>query len=235
MEGVYSSRRGPAILINSERPSGRQSFTCAHEFGHHVFNHGSHIDEIDYKSDSDSEEEFLADAFAGYLLLPKIALCHALSVRRWRIETLSPIQLYELANYFGVGYASLVHHMTSSLNILTQLQRRRFLSIAPAKIKSALSGRIPPADLISVDTNWTGRPVDVQVDDIILVPHGTKFEGNCVSCDPSDGTRSLLTVVKPGLGRLELKDKGWAVYVRASRKHYEGLSKYRHCEEVADD
>src|SRR3989442_641722 len=58
LEGLYSPDPRPAIILNSERPAGRRRFTCGHEIGHHVFNHGCRIDELaeDNASGSTPEE-----------------------------------------------------------------------------------------------------------------------------------------------------------------------------------
>src|SRR3989442_233526 len=46
LEGMYSPDPRPAIILGAERPAGRRRFTCAHEIGHHVFQHGCRIDEL---------------------------------------------------------------------------------------------------------------------------------------------------------------------------------------------
>ena len=46
MEGVYLRSRRPLMQISSLRPLGRRVFTCGHELGHHVFGHGSTLDEL---------------------------------------------------------------------------------------------------------------------------------------------------------------------------------------------
>src|SRR5205823_3063845 len=46
MEGVYAAFRKPTIVLSALRPLSRRAFTCAHELGHHVFGHGSAIDEL---------------------------------------------------------------------------------------------------------------------------------------------------------------------------------------------
>ena len=46
MEGVYLRSKRPLIQISSLRPLGRRVFTCGHELGHHVFGHGSTLDEL---------------------------------------------------------------------------------------------------------------------------------------------------------------------------------------------
>src|SRR5947209_14102365 len=43
MEGMYCKNPNPIILVSSLRPAGRQGFNCAHELGHHVFKHGTHV------------------------------------------------------------------------------------------------------------------------------------------------------------------------------------------------
>ena len=70
MEGVYL-KDPPQILVSSLRPAGRQSFTLAHELGHHVFGHEGHI--LQNPGDQDEQQaaqrfnpdEVLADAFAA--------------------------------------------------------------------------------------------------------------------------------------------------------------------------
>jgi len=46
LEGMYWKKSPATILLGAERPAGRQSFTCAHELGHHIFNHGNKIDGV---------------------------------------------------------------------------------------------------------------------------------------------------------------------------------------------
>ncbi|WFU14462.1 ImmA/IrrE family metallo-endopeptidase [Bradyrhizobium sp. CB3481] len=46
MEGMYQKRISPCIHLSARRPLARRAFNCAHELGHHVFGHGSSIDEL---------------------------------------------------------------------------------------------------------------------------------------------------------------------------------------------
>jgi Zn-dependent peptidase ImmA (M78 family) len=43
LEGIYSPTPRPVIVLGSERPAGRRSYTCAHELGHNEFGHGTRI------------------------------------------------------------------------------------------------------------------------------------------------------------------------------------------------
>ena len=45
MEGLYLRQEKPEIWIGL-RPLVRHTFNCAHELGHHVFGHGSTLDEL---------------------------------------------------------------------------------------------------------------------------------------------------------------------------------------------
>ncbi|MBL4821524.1 MAG: ImmA/IrrE family metallo-endopeptidase, partial [Gammaproteobacteria bacterium] len=65
MDGIYLRGSPPRILISSLRPLSRRVFSCAHELGHHIFGHGSTLEEC--KEDAElpqgtNPKEFLADA-----------------------------------------------------------------------------------------------------------------------------------------------------------------------------
>jgi IrrE N-terminal-like domain len=46
MEGMYQRGVSPRIHLSARRPLARRAYNCAHELGHHVFGHGSSIDEL---------------------------------------------------------------------------------------------------------------------------------------------------------------------------------------------
>jgi Zn-dependent peptidase ImmA (M78 family) len=46
MEGMYQRGAPPRIHVSARRPLPRRAYNCAHELGHHVFGHGSSIDEL---------------------------------------------------------------------------------------------------------------------------------------------------------------------------------------------
>ena len=69
MEGMYQRGVPPRIHLSARRPLPRRAYNCAHELGHHVFGHGSSIDELreDAKAQPwEDPKEFLADTFAGF-------------------------------------------------------------------------------------------------------------------------------------------------------------------------
>ena len=83
MEGLYLRQAKPEIWLGL-RPLVRRVFNCAHELGHHVFGHGSTLDELKTEGDEDrtfEPDEFLVNTFAGYLLMPRLAVVNAFRLR----------------------------------------------------------------------------------------------------------------------------------------------------------
>src|SRR5271170_232998 len=63
MEGMYQRGVPPRIHLSAHRPLARRAYNCAHELGHHVFGHGTSIDELreDAKAHPwEDQKEFLA-------------------------------------------------------------------------------------------------------------------------------------------------------------------------------
>ena len=235
MEGMYSSASGPTVIVSSLRPPGRRAFTCAHELGHHNRSDGVEIDELVEQWDKPrfDPKEFAADCFAGILLMPKMAVSKAFAIRGWRMEKCTPEQAFMVAGYFGVGYATLVHHLRSALLVLPDTRAQALLKVAPRRAQSLLLGWQTQQNVVVVDAHWTGRAIDVEVGDLIFVRGGAQSEGACIepSLDVEHGR--LFRVDRPGIGRLEAGTT-WSAFVRVSRRDYVGRALYRHWEEVGD-
>ena len=72
LEGAYL-RESKTILVSTYRPDSRIRFSCTHELGHFVFDHGDHFDELVEKANTTEGQydEKLCDAFASFLLIPE--------------------------------------------------------------------------------------------------------------------------------------------------------------------
>src|SRR5690349_12677173 len=84
MEGMYQRGRPPRIHLSSRRPLVRRNYNCSHELGHHILGHGSSIDELreDAKTRPwDVPNEFSADTFAGFFLMPILGIRHSFAAR----------------------------------------------------------------------------------------------------------------------------------------------------------
>jgi hypothetical protein len=210
--------------------------TCAHEIGHHVFQHGSRIDEImaGEKIESTTSDEFLANTFAANLLMTRGAVAQGFLGRGISATSPEPAQVYAVANWLGVGYTALLYQMRSALHMMPRPWADRLLKVAPRDIRREIAGRHGlghvTGDLLIVDTKWGGRPVDGQVGDILLVPDGSEFTDSCGAL-----RGRALELVSPGIGRIHNPGFGWAQFVRVSRRGYSGLAEYRHLEEAEQD
>jgi Zn-dependent peptidase ImmA (M78 family) len=237
LEGVYSPEPRPAIVLGAERPAGRRAFNCAHELGHHVFNHGVRIEELNAQHfDCEAPpEEFLADVFAGFLLMSLPSVRRSLKDRNWRPEHLCPHEIFRLACFFGVGYAALVQHLTWSLRMLEPGRADQLLKFRPKDIKARHA--VPPdAELVLVDHHWTHRAVDLAVGDTVVLPSGTDIDGDeqLVAAGARE-CQLLFRAVAPGYARAHQESGNWAVNMRIARKQYQGLAKYRFYPEAKDD
>lgn len=236
MEGMYLRQELPVILIASERPAGRQRFTCAHELGHHVFGDGSRVDElfeVSTERRQRSDEELRADMFAGLLLMPKTAVQHGFAVRDLKLSTVTARDVFRVSCWLGVGYTTLLKHLKYALHIIPEDRFQDLMRYSPKSIRQSVLDSRETGDLIIADEHWDSRPIDLKVGDLLLVPTGTTMEGRACARNTNLKCGSLFAAVTPGVARVETS--GWAAFVRVTRDGYEGRSVFRHLEEIDDE
>lgn len=237
MEGVYVAPPKPAILLSSLRPLYRRAFTCAHELGHHVFQHGGTIDEIkeDAASKAFQPAEFLVDTFAGFILMPVQAVSRAFSVRGLSPNSASPEEMYRIACSFGVGYETLLCHLHYSLGKLEEAQFQKLIKIKLASIRRTLLGEESSNSLFVADYQHAIGTLDVEVGSLILLPTGVRSDSAKVKFLRDFQPWSLLRAERQGLARVSSPNGEWGLILRISRPKYEGLAVYRHLEDPDDD
>jgi len=236
-EGVYSPEK-PVIIVSSLRPAGRQAFTCAHELGHYVYGHGDQFDELVKEREKNRRfvpREFEADCFATALLMPRTAVLKGLGARGWNPRTLSPEQAYTLASWLGVGYGTLVSNMYWGMRLLSAGQAAALEKTKRPQIRKSILGQECKENLVVVDEAWLGRAIDVQVDDLILLPPGSVLEGGVAALVRGYASGCLVRAVKRGIGRAFSSGGAWAQFVRVSEKEFVGLARFRHLEEVDNE
>lgn len=229
LEGLYAPEPKPTIILGSERPAGRRSYSCCHELGHHVFKHGHKIDELEAQKKvcHKPPEEYLADMFASHLLMPQIGVRKALNDRLWKSEELTPQKVYTLASYFGVGYSSIINHLRLSLCLIDGRHAESLLKVKPKEIKGSL-GAGAGSELVIVDRFWQVRAVDLEVGDALVLPLGIQVDSECeIVLDANTERHNLYNAVSPGITRAYSEAEDWAVNIRVSRKGYDGLAQYR--------
>jgi len=184
MEGMYDRVPKPRIHLSSLRPLPRRVFTCGHELGHHEFGHGSTIDEMREEAEAlrtDSPDEFLANCFSAFTLMPIIGLRGAFARRGCTAVTADEVQIFTVACNFGVGYATLVSHLAYGIGEITAARSRQLLKSSPKSIRCKLLGDNSAEPLVLVDGLWVARAVDAEVGTSILLPHGTRRGADAVA------------------------------------------------------
>ena len=231
LEGMYSPE-GPVAVIGSLRPAARRSFTCAHELGHHVLGHGLRIDEASDSAEGDVLEndnyEYAADRFAAALLMPKIAVERAFTIRKWKIGVCTPEQAYTIAGIMGVGYITLIGYMDHTLLAISASAAHRLRQFTPQQVRKRILGFTPIKNLVVVDSHWTDRSVDIEIGDLITLPDGVLIEGKAIQRDTLIGP-VIARAVTPGIAAV--KRGTWSITVRVCRTPYRGLAVYRHLED----
>ncbi|BAY42145.1 hypothetical protein NIES2111_65410 (plasmid) [Nostoc sp. NIES-2111] len=238
MEGIYLKAEEPQILLSALRPLPRRNFTCGHELGHHIFGHSSTVDELieDYqKLKTFDPDEFLVDSFAGFLLMPTLGVRKAFASRGWNAASATPVQIFTIACSFGVGYKTLIDHMTYTLKMISRTKAASLLKSTPKSIRQEVLGHSSAEPLIIADAHWSMPTLDAEVGSQLLLPSTAEATNDTITIQQNYPKGRLFRANRPGIVRVFCRDTEWAVFVRVSRYQFVGLSQYRHLEEVEDE
>jgi hypothetical protein len=234
LEGMLVRDPGLRILLPStkHRPKPRILFSCAHEVGHQQFNHGTKADR--YIEDGNAsvgfvEEEYLADVFAGHLLMSRAAVVEAFSRRGWSSETPTPHQVFAVANELGVGYGTLIMHMNVVMDVLPSSHRDALAKISPKTIKAELAGVVSSRALTIADSHWRLTPIDLEVGDFAILPIESAKECKLVALQREYLSRSVYVAVRAGTERLDIG--GGPLLIRVARYQYVGPLRNRYLDE----
>lgn len=234
MEGLYlNTERGefPQILISNQRPLPRRFFTCAHELGHHIFEHGFKIDGLTNGSKPvDDSDEYLVDTFAGALLMPIAGVQEAFARRNISPQNASPIDFYTVSSAFSVGYSTLITHCKVN-RLITDLTANRLFKVTPLIIFQQLFGSTKPNSHFKIiDKVHESAVTDIEVTNYIILPSDFVIEGShcAMVCDTDFGTAYIAR--KPGIVRAIIPGTGNSFFIRIQNHLYSGLAEYRHLE-----
>jgi Zn-dependent peptidase ImmA (M78 family) len=239
MEGLYVRSRRPLIQVSALRPLPRRVSNCAHELGHHVFGHGSTIDELQEENAEKpifNPNEFLANAFAGFFLMPLLAVRRAFTVRGWRPETATPEQCFVVACSLGVGQETLIQHMAHGLRIISGTQAKTLLRTRLPAVRRNLLGEYAAERLLVIDMHHAMPTADTEVGAHVLLPGDGEAEFDGLAPVANLPAGRLFLARRPGPIRVYDPSGSWAVTIRISRYQYVGWSQNRHLElEEGDD
>jgi hypothetical protein len=237
LEGMYVNRDEPLVLLGAHRPRGRQAFTCAHELGHHHFGHGTRIDELRERDSPRAydPDEYAADCFAAFLLMPKTTVLSGLRLRGGCPREPSAAAIYATASWLGVGFSTLVTHLCASLRVIDASRAEALRRTDLRQLRSNFVGRDVAADIVVVDRHWVGRPIDVTTDQLVVVPPSARLESDHLREVWRDEERAVLAPLRPGIDRVTCTGSSWASFVRVTRERYVGRSAFRHLEDPEYD
>ena len=199
MEGFYFKEPKPRILLSSLRPLARRAFTCAHELGHHHFGHGSTMDELkaDDRAESNKPEEILANGVASFFLMPTVGIRGAFARRNWPLAKITPRQLYTVACEFGVGYDTLLSHMSHTLKDIAGTQRTELDRWTPQRIRQQLVKNDFDSFVI-IDPPSQAPTCDVEIGAAIMLPLDADVEGSALQHLGTQTTFDLYKAAKRG-------------------------------------
>jgi hypothetical protein len=234
LEGMLVRDPGLRILLPStkHRPKSRILFSCAHEIGHQQFDHGTKADR--YLAHGEARagfvaEEYLADSFAGHLLMPRAAVVGAFERRGWNVGTATIDQVFVVANQLGVGYGTLVTHMNSVMELMPANRRDELARASPKTIKTGFAGEVCAGPLTIADVQWRDTPIDVEVGELVILPPESGSGCSLLSLIRNHAGRSVYCAARAGTTRLDLGSG--QVMIRVARQHYVGPLKNRYLDD----
>lgn len=168
-------RQGQAIgiVLNSRHPEDLQRYTCAHELGHHLLGHQSHLDDSgDVTRLSGPLQEQASQVFAGSFLMPLGLVNRLLRAHDLVGRPLSPVDAYKLSRDMDVSYTACIWRLRA-LDLLGPATARAYVREGAAAAKADLRGDEPiedaRADVYVIDELADDLAITVRVGDEIWV------------------------------------------------------------------
>jgi hypothetical protein len=165
--------------------------------------------------------------------MPIIGLRRAFSVRAWTPQSATPTQIFTLACDFGVGYATLLTHLSTGVNMLSRGRAAVLRRVAPKALRADILGALTPEPLIVADLHRAAPTLDTEVNTLVLLPTHTEAAGDRLVFERDLAHGRLFRAVRAGI--VQASAGSWAVFVRIAPEAYVGLARYRHLEEDPDE
>ncbi len=232
MEGMYVKQDDSSystILLSSLRPLPRRVYTCAHELGHHVFGHGTKVDEVNSDGySSDNEEEKLVDMFAGTILMPVVAIKAEFIKRNWNPEEVGPIEFFTISSFFGTGYRTMIVHSRAN-KIISRTKAEQLLKITPQKLlKNIMGEEMETSHFKIFDKKYVPKIIDLEVNNYIVLPNTLNIESNHLEEFKDIPMGKVFRAKNAGISRGQ--DDDISCFIRIQNERYVGLAEYRHLE-----
>lgn len=162
------------VVLNSNHPEDLQRYTCAHELGHYILGHESHLDDSGDVTAADrihaSVRERAAQTFAGNYLMPLGLVNRVVRNLGLAGQPLSDVDIYQISRDLEVSYTAAVWRLFS-LDRLGRATAIAYAKSGAASAKLALRGEPPSGsargDLFIVGAPKLGNMVTCRVGDEI--------------------------------------------------------------------
>lgn len=82
-----------------------------------------------------------------------------------------------------------------------------------------------------VDSQWIGRPIDVEIGDSVLIPDNFFIEGEVLEFSKNVERGKLYCAIRPGSGHISCTEARWESNIRVSKYQYAGRAMYRYLED----
>lgn len=232
MEGLYINNNGtPRILLSGLRPFPRRVYTCAHELGHDVFNHGMRVDIIANEaeeSSAQSDDEILVDAFAAALLMPVGGVQSAFAERNLSFHSATALDFYIISSLFGVGYKTLITHCKIH-RLINSSRSIELLRFTPARIFKDEFGTIEEKSHFKIiDGKTTCKPIDLEVSNLLILPSDFIPEDDLLEKRHETRLGTLFSAKRSGITSVHSTNREMNYFVRIQPKNYIGFAQYRH-------
>lgn len=234
MEGLYLNNSGATqILLSSLRPFPRRVFTCAHELGHHIFNHGLKVDIIsdEYEVSSvKSSDEILVDAFAAALLMPVGGIQAEFTKRNLSFQSARPIDFYTISSIFGIGYQTLITHCKVN-RLINDSKSSELSKLTPAKIFKTHFGDEEETSFFKIiDEKCNAQPFDLESSNYLVLPSDFIADEEFLEKKREAEVGALFLAKKPGISSVYSNKTEIGYFIRIQSQNYIGFAEYRHLE-----
>lgn len=231
MEGFYiNGDLEKRILLSCQRPLPRRNFTCGHELGHHMFDHGSQLDMVVDERAQPSikdDNEILVDTFSANLLMPIAAIQKEFKNRNINIDNASAIDFYKISSLFGVGYHTLITHCRV-YNLITFAKATELLKLTPSRLFKRLFGEsLSPSYFKIIDQITNYLPVDLEESNYLLLPESFDVDNEFLELIQLTTYGKLYSARKTGITSISSSENE-SCFVRIQPKNYVGFAEYRH-------
>ena len=234
MEGLYvNNALKPKIIISALRPFPRRVFTCGHELGHHLFQHGLKVDILSNENGNCNlkhNDEILVDTFSAHFLMPISCIQSEFKKRKLSFSTAKFTDFYTISSVLGVGYSTLITHCKTN-RLLDEWKFSELLKYTPAKIFNLNFGNLDEKTYFKIiDSFYNEKPIDLEVGNYIVFPKELSVDSNFLTQKRETEIGVLYQASKSGITPVNSIINETGFFVRIQPKNYFGFADYRHLE-----